>query len=44
MWNNYQGVPMNYTKSVSENEAAGLIGDGWTVDVVVEFFKGLRGE
>ena len=39
-----QGVPMNYTKSVSENEAAGLLGDGWTVDVVVEFFKGLRGE
>ena len=39
-----QGVPMNYTKSVSENEAAGLLGDGWTVDIVVEFFKGLQGE
>lgn len=39
-----QGVPMNYTKSVSESEAAGLLGDGWTVDVVVEFFKGLKGE
>lgn len=39
-----QGVPLNYTKSVSENEAAGLLGDGWTVDVVVEFFKGLLGE
>ena len=39
-----QGVPMNYTKSVSENEAVGLLGDGWTVDIVVEFFKGLRGE
>ena len=34
-----QGVPMNYTKSVSENEAAGLLGDGWAVDVVVEFFR-----
>lgn len=39
-----QGVPLNYTKSVSENEAAGLLGDGWTVDVVVEFFKGLKGD
>ena len=39
-----QGVPLNYTKSVSENEAAGLLGDGWTVDVVVEFFKGLLGD
>ena len=36
-----QGVPIRYTKSVSRNEAASLLGDGWTVDVIAHIFKGL---
>lgn len=35
------GIPNGYLKNVRDNEAFGLIGDGWSVDVVVEFFKGL---
>lgn len=35
------GIPKGYFKNVSENEAFGLIGDGWSIDVVREFFKGL---
>lgn len=39
-----QGVPVGYTNILTENEAAGLLGDGWTVSVVKEFFKGLLQE
>lgn len=34
-----QTVPEGYTDCVSELEAFSLLGDGWTVDVIVEFFK-----
>lgn len=37
-----QTVPVNYTKSVSESKAAEMLGNGWTVDVIVEFFKHLK--
>lgn len=34
-----QTVPEGYTKSLTKNEAASLIGDGWTVDVVKHIFS-----
>jgi DNA-cytosine methyltransferase len=39
-----QSVPEGYTKSVDRNEAASLLGDGWTVDVISHLFKGLKEE
>jgi len=36
-----QNVPIGYTKSLSINQAADLLGDGWTVDVIAHIFKGL---
>lgn len=39
-----QSVPMNYTKVVSENSAIGLLGDGWTVSVIEDFFYNLPEE
>lgn len=37
-----QTVPEGYTLSVSPSQATRMLGNGWTVDVVVEFFKHLR--
>lgn len=37
-----QGVPVGYTNAVSRNEAASLLGDGWTVDVISHIFEGLK--
>lgn len=39
-----QGVPVGYTSILTDNESAGLLGDGWTVSVVKEFFKGMLQE
>ena len=36
-----QTVPEGYTKCLSRNEAADVLGDGWTVDVIAHIFKGL---
>jgi len=36
-----QTVPIGYTKILTRNEAACLLGDGWTVDVIAHIFKGL---
>jgi len=36
-----QTVPEGYTDSLSQKDAACLLGDGWTVDVVAHIFKGL---
>ena len=36
-----QTVPEGYTKNLSRNEAADLLGDGWTIDVIVHLFKSL---
>lgn len=37
-----QTVPEGYTKSVDRNQAASLLGDGWTVDVIAHIFKNLK--
>ena len=37
-----QTVPEGYTKSLSRNDAACLLGDGWTVDVICHIFKGIK--
>ncbi len=36
-----QTVPYKYTETLSRNEAACLLGDGWTVNVIAHIFKGL---
>lgn len=36
-----QTVPINYCKSVSRNQAARMLGNGWTVDVVAHIFKAM---
>lgn len=38
-----QTVPEGYTKCLTRNEAADVLGDGWTVDVIAHIFKGLIG-
>ena len=37
-----QTVPLGYTECLTENEAACILGDGWTVDVIAHIFKGLK--
>lgn len=37
-----QTVPEGYTKNLTRNQAACLLGDGWTVDVIAHIFKGLK--
>jgi len=34
-----QTVPTNYTEILNRNESAGLIGDGWTVDVIAHILS-----
>lgn len=36
-----QTVPEGYTKCLTRNQAADVLGDGWTIDVIKEFFKNL---
>lgn len=36
-----QGVPFGYTSSQSKTQRYQMLGNGWTVDVVAEIFKGL---
>lgn len=36
-----QTVPPGYTDTLSRDEGACLLGDGWTVDVIAHIFKGL---
>ena len=36
-----QTVPEGYTKSLTRNQAANVLGDGWTVDVIAHIFKNL---
>jgi DNA (cytosine-5)-methyltransferase 3A len=36
-----QTVPEGYTKCLTRNEAANVLGDGWTIDVIAHIFKGL---
>jgi len=37
-----QTLPDNYTQSVSDSQRYKMIGNGWTIDVIVEFFKNLK--
>lgn len=37
-----QTVPEGYTKCLSRNEAADVLGDGWTVDVIVHILKHIK--
>lgn len=37
-----QTVPKGYTSTLSRDDAACLLGDGWTVDVIAHIFKGLK--
>lgn len=40
-----QTVPEGYTKCLTRNQAADVLGDGWTIDIIKEFFKNLpKGE
>lgn len=34
-----QTVPKGYTKCLTRNEAADILGDGWTVDVIAHIFR-----
>ena len=37
-----QNIPEGYTKSLTRNESASLIGDGWTVNVITHIFKNIQ--
>lgn len=37
-----QTLPVGYTSSISPAQAYKALGNGWTVDVIVEFFKNLK--
>ena len=36
-----QCVPKGYTKCLTRNEAADVLGDGWNIDVITYLFSGL---
>ena len=35
-------IPNGYTKMLNQRKAGDLIGDGWTVDVVVHILKNIK--
>ena len=37
-----QTVPIGYTSILDRNSAAGLLGDGWTVDVIAHILKNIN--
>lgn len=37
-----QTVPEGYTKCLNRNEAANVLGDGWTVDVIAHIFSFIK--
>ena len=37
-----QTVPKDYTLGVSNNQRKKMLGNGWTVDIIVHIFKGLK--
>ena len=39
-----QTVPIGYTKVAKYNDAMGMLGNGWTVDVIAHIFSSLRGD
>ena len=36
-----QSVPKGYTKCLTRNEAADVLGDGWNIDIITYLFSGL---
>ena len=36
------GIPKGYTKSLTENQAADVIGDGWAIDVIAHILKNME--
>jgi len=39
-----QTVPENYTKPLTRNQAASVLGDGWTVDVICHILQRIKNE
>ena len=39
-----QNVPEGYTSILKRDDAACLLGDGWTIDVIAYIFSFLKGE
>lgn len=39
-----QTVPQGYTKCLTRNEAANVLGDGWTVDIIAWIFSFMKNE
>ena len=37
-----QNIPSGYTDYLTQNEAACILGDGWTVDVIAHILKGIK--
>lgn len=37
-----QTLPIGYTKCLTYNQAQDVLGDGWTCDVIVNFFKNIK--
>lgn len=37
-----QGISESYVKNLSEKDAADLLGDGWTVDVIAHILKNIK--
>lgn len=37
-----QTIPVGYTKCLSENDSADVLGDCWTVDVITHILKGIK--
>jgi DNA (cytosine-5)-methyltransferase 3A len=37
-----QTVPRGYTKGLTNNQVACILGDGWTIDVIAHIFRGLK--
>ena len=39
-----QTVPENYTKPLTRNQAASVLGDGWTIDVICHILQRIKNE
>ena len=37
-----QTVPEDYVESLTELESADMLGDGWTIDIISDIFKGMK--
>ena len=37
-----QTVPEDYVEPLTELESADMLGDGWTVDIIADIFRGMK--